>query len=57
MKIFYVRYCWRVMAKVTRWTEKFYIYNQGLILAEAKEAVISDLPFESFALFWEKLII
>jgi len=45
------------MAKVTRWTEKFYIYNQGLILAEAKEAVISDLPFESFALFWEKLII
>jgi len=38
---------------VTSWTEKFlYIYNQGLLLGEAKEAVISGLPFENFALFW-----
>jgi len=35
---------------VTFWTEKIlYIYNQGLDLGEAKEAVISGLPFESFA--------
>jgi len=27
------------------------MYNQGLILGEAKEAVISGLPFESSALF------
>jgi len=37
---------------VTSWTEKIlHIYNQGLISGEAKEAVISGLPFESFALF------
>jgi len=28
------------------------VYNQGLILEEAKVAAISGLPFESFALFW-----
>jgi len=28
------------------------MYNQGLILEEAKVAVILGLPFESFALFW-----
>jgi len=34
-------------------TEKIrYKYNQRLILEEAKVAVISGLPFESFALFW-----
>ena len=32
--------------------KKLYMYNQGLILGEAKEAVISGLPFKSSALFW-----
>jgi len=36
---------------VNSWIEKFYIYNQGVILGEAKEGVISGLPFESFARF------
>jgi len=32
-------------------SEKFYIYNQGVILEEAKQGIISGLPFESFARF------
>jgi len=38
----------------SNWLKKLYIqvYNQGLILEEAKVAAISGLPFESFALFW-----